>query len=125
MPKVWLIGMQDRVDNAYSRIDEDYEAGTITEATYQFCADILQICDPSEQDDENAAQSLIMFSEMDLDSLMEWRAGEIAEFRSDLTFNEYRERFAIGSTYDNEKDLLENTQWDYVMLIVIPLLRSS
>lgn len=117
--------MQDRVDNAYSRIDEDYEAGTITEATYQFCADILQICDPGEQDDEDAAQSLIMFSEMDLENLMEWRAGEIAEFRSDLTVKEYRERFAIGSTYDNEKDLLGNTQWDYIMLIIIPLLRPS
>lgn len=117
--------MQYRVDNAYSRIDKDYEAGTITEATYQFCADILQICDPSEQDDEDAAQSLIMFSEMELDSLIEWRAGEIAEFRSDLTVKEYRERFAIGSTYDNEEDLLENTQWDYVMFSLIPLLRPS
>ena len=71
MQKYLLSIIQDRVDNAYARIDKNFEDGTITEATFQFCADILQICDPSEQDDEDAMQSLVMFSEMDLKRLME------------------------------------------------------
>lgn len=110
-------------DEVYKFIDSAYEQGEINDATYQCAADIINDCDPEEQEAEFAAEMLHGICELSLDEFRERRTEEIACFKEELTSEKFFERFEIGSLYKSEEHVINSTDWTFIVSRLLPKLK--
>lgn len=110
-------------DEVYKFIDSAHEQGEINDATYQCAADIINDCDPGEQEAEFATEMLHELCELTLDELRERRTEEIACFKEELTSEEFFKRFEIGSLYKSEEHVINSTDWTFIVSRLLPKLK--
>jgi len=110
------------IDEAYEMIDNALEEDEINSSTYQCAADIIQLCDPEEQEIEPARETLKELLEMTLNELREWRKQDIGDFKEGLTVEEFSERFDIGGLYSSEEEVIDSTDWNFFVTRLLPKL---
>ena len=111
------------IDEIYDAIDTSFADDEINDSTYQCAADILQVCDPEEQETEQAFDTLKELCEMPPSELKEWRKQDIADYKDGLTAEKFCERFKIGSIYSSEEQVLDSTDWSYLITRLLPKLK--
>ena len=85
---------------AYIEIDRVFDAGEISDATYQTAADWIGLCDIDEQGDEEIVKSTLeVNTTATIDELKQDRHEDLMGWENDIDDIESSERFEIGDGF--------------------------
>ena len=85
---------------AYIEIDRLFDAGEISDATYQTAAGWIGLCDIYEQgDDEIVKSTLVVYTTATIDELKKDRHEDLIGWKEEINDEEFAERFEIGDGF--------------------------
>lgn len=103
-----------KIDSLYAAIDSLFDAGQISDGTYQFAADLIQDLDPDEQDyDVDAhAQELVAMS---IEELKSFREEDIKSWQEESP-EDCASRFEFGEDqiYRDLESLISATDFKFI-----------
>ena len=88
------------IKDAYIEIDRLFDAGEISNATYQTAEDWIGLCDIDEQGDEEIVKSTLeVYTTATIDELKKDRHEDLIGWRDEIDEEEFAERFEIGDGF--------------------------
>ena len=88
------------IKDAYIEIDRLFDAGEISNATYQTAEDWIGLCDIDEQDDEEIVKSTLeVYTTATIDELKKDRHEDLIGWKEEINDEEFAERFEIGDGF--------------------------
>ena len=88
------------IKDAYIEIDRLFDAGEISDATYQTAADWIGLCVIDEQGDEEIVKSTLeVYTTATIDELKKDRHEDLIGWKDEIHDEEFAERFEIGDGF--------------------------
>ena len=110
-----------KIDSLYGAIDSLFDAGQISEGTYQFASDLIQYLDPDEQDYDVVAHAQELVA-MSIEELKNFREEDIKSWQEESPEDcAIRFEFGEDQIYRDLESLISPTDFAFIRNKFLPM----